>query len=487
MAIQFDELQGSILVPTTAVERDLNSNRVGLPTLDKKLLLVGYKTSAGIATVGRVYHISSVDSAITLFGIGSQLAVMTEAAITVSPNLSLNAVCYAEGSTAAANTIVYTSSGGTATGPGVVDLVIAGRHFRIGVQTGDTPTTIGDNVVAVINAHQNLPLTAANVTGTVTLTARNLGASGDTIGYYGSVTSGIDVTQTLTGATLTGGGAEGTPTSVLAGIQSERFHIIAMNTNDSTTGLLFETHIESMSTALNQKWGFVVQGCNENATAANVLTDAYVSYRMQVVWHYQGTEPCYQLAAAYAAERARVVNRKQSLNFHVLKGIRATVYPETWPDHSDERTAISEGYIPLRPNRDGTVEIVRNVVAFPDPNTPVFKDAEPMEIMDYVSEDIIATVKNRYSDAALKVASPAQQSNTMTPERLISVIQERITKAESLDYLQGTGKVIKQGLIVAEADPTDVNRINAAFPMLTTFPLHTTAMLAKFSTPEILG
>jgi phage tail sheath gpL-like len=484
MTIEFDELQGEILVPTTAVENDLDSKRVGLPSLNKKLLMVGYKTSAGQASNALTYPCTTVDRAIELWGVGSQLAVMVDAALKVSPDLDLYGMSYAEdgGGVAGSNTIVLATN---ATGPGTLTVRIAGQLFRVGIQTGDTPTVIGDNAVTKINAHPNLPVTAGNAAGTVTLTARNKGVSSNTIRYNGSITQGIGTTAVFTGATLASGATDGDPTTDLAAIVGERYHIIVCNTEDATIGGVFKTHIESQSSALEQKWGFAIQGCTGNSAAAIVLSTAYDSYRTQVVWHQNSEEPCFQLAAAYGAERARVVNRKQSLNYHELPGISTQTDKSVWPSRSEERTAISEGIIPLRPFLNGKVEIVRNVHS--RRTSPAFRDAEPQEISDFIDEDYIAIFKARYKDAALKVSSPAQQPNTLTPERAIDVVGERLLIFDALDYVQGTKQLIKQGLIKANLNATDPNRLDIGHPFLPTFPLHVTAIKKSLTTPAFLG
>jgi len=485
--IQFEELQGEILIPGEYVELDLKSARVGLPGLSKKLLCVGHATAAGTANNNQAYPATTSDRAKELWGIGSQVAVMIEAALRVSPNLPIYGMSYAENgaATAAANTIVLAT---TATGPGTLTVRIAGKLFRVGVQKDDTPTEVGDLLAVAINAHPNLPVTAANVTGTVTLTARNKGPSGNTIRYNGSITSGIGMTAVFTGETLTGGATEGDPTTALAAIEGDRFHMIAQNTDDVTaSGVtdIFKDHIEKMSDAFNAKWGFCATGCTGNFATALALTTLIDSNNMQFPWLYKSEEPCFELAAIYAAERARVVDRAQSLDDHELPGLTLPTDESVWPNRADERLAISEGVIPLRPERDGNrVVVVRNVVS---KRTDVkYRDAEPFEIAYYIAEATIQRAKAQFSDSPLKTASPANRPKTVTPKKIEDLFAGVLLDAETLDYVQGTKKLIKSKRIKATGNPTDPTRIDIGSPLITTFPCHVKAFKFSLATPAFL-
>ena len=482
MTIQFSELAGEILVPTIAVETDLNSSRVGLPALNKKLLVVGYPTSGGSATVGVPYQATSTAQAIALWGIGSQVAIMVEAALRISPRLDIWGMSYAQGTGSSTGVITLATS---ATSAGLLTVHVAGRAYRVGVESGDAPTDVGTALAAKINAHPNFPCTAAdNGSGVVTLTARNLGNESNTIRYRSEISAGIGMTSTDTGAVFSGGTASGDPTAALANIQNQRFHLIALNTFDSTTGGVLKTHIELVSSALEQKWGFGVQGVCGNSAAATGLATALDSYRMQVVWHQSSDQPCFELAAVFGAERCRVVDRKQSLNYHALPGITAQFDETAWPTLGEERVAIAGAVIPIRPLRGGGVQIVRNVLA--RVTSPAFRDAEPLEIGDYLDEDIIEQFKLKYSDAALKSASPAQQPGTLDPARAIALVAARMMLLEGLDYLQGTKKIIQGKLIVAEQNATDPTRIDIGFPFIPSHPLHVVAIKKSYSTPDFL-
>lgn len=82
------------------------------------------------------------------------------------------------GGTAADETVTFT---GTATSSGVLFFLIAGDLIQVSVASGDSATDVGDALEAAITAEINLPVTAANVAGVVTVTAKFKGTPGNQI------------------------------------------------------------------------------------------------------------------------------------------------------------------------------------------------------------------------------------------------------------------------------------------------------------------
>ncbi|MCA9667377.1 MAG: hypothetical protein KC503_17375 [Myxococcales bacterium] len=440
MAIKFTEI-GQTLVPTVAVETNLNAARISLPSLAKRLLLIGYATTAGTGTVGTVYRITSLDQAVTLFGKGSQLAVMVEAAMRVSTQMELYAIEYAESSggsaAAAAQTVTIAT---TATGPGVVTVWVAGRRFDVGIESGDTATVIGDAIETKVNAHPNLPVTASNSSGTVTFTCRQIGTEGNSIGIRSEITAGIATTSTDGGATLASGvdgSSGGDPTSVLASIAGMRFHIMCLGTSDDTRAGVLQTHVDTYSTALEQKWARGYVGtCEAVGSGASTLAGALDSYRMTVAWQEAGEVGEAELAAAFAARRAAQFNRNENLDDAVLPGIPAQYSKSVWPLRSELQAALEAGLSPVAPHENGTAFIVREIVS--RTTDPAYLDPEECEISDYVDEDLITNAKRLFRGQALKSLSPAGTSGVLTPSRFLAFLRGRmLVWDEELDYTEG--------------------------------------------------
>lgn len=483
--VVFNELDAEIREPTVAVETDFDSGRQNVPSLEKRLLLLGYGLS-GTASDGEVHEITSEQAARALWGEGSHLAVMAERALEQAPRVPLYGMSYAEdgGAVAASGTVTLATD---ASASGTLTVTVGGRRVRVGISSGDTPTEVGDDLAAAINGLVNAPFTAANAIGVVTITARNGGDEGNTIRFRSVITSGIGMTATDSGATLASGATPGDPTSVLTGIEGQRFHHIAHNNDDATGVAAVQTHQEARSAALEQKWGTGVWASVD--TLANTQTAVAAnsdSRRMQVVWQEQSELPIFELAAAFAAERARVVTRNRTLNFHELVGAKPAFDETVWPTNADFESALRTGITPVRPLRSGRVEVVRSVTAKQSEDISLI-DTNILEISDFIDEDLINIFRLRYKDAALKVLNPANTPNVLTPARALAVLHERMTIWDTvLDYTQGSRADIRNSRTKAVPNPTDPSRLDIAYPYRPVFGAHVIAVLKTFTTPELV-
>jgi phage tail sheath gpL-like len=458
----FKELAATPVTPQVAVETDFNTGATTAPALAKKLLLFCYKTAAGLAADNVAIEVTSLAQAIEQGGIGSQLAVMWEAASRVSARIPIWCLPYPEnvGAVQATGTITVADGGAGATGSGTLAVYVAGRLFRAGIAIGDTPTQIGDALVALINAHYNLPVTAVNAAGVVTLTARNGGIGGNSIRYRSEVTGGIGITSTDAGAALATGATEGDPATALGNIEQQRFHHGSFNSSDSANALKVLTHFQTQSNATNQKWG----RCNFPATGTRSAAETLVSgtlndKRASVDWLYGSEAPEFELAAAAGALRAANVNRNQPLNDTIVPGIVAPSDETLWPNAAEIEAALENGVTAWRPRRDGRVEMVRAVIAVTPP--PAFRDDLILEISDYQDEAVIARVKAQHTPKALKSASPAGTPRVTTPGKILATVHEELRiQDEDLDYVQGTDAIIKSGRTGAQVNATRPDRVD---------------------------
>ena len=170
-------IPNDLRVPFVFVEFDPSRAVQGPSLLRYKVLLIGQRLSSGIRPELIVDKITSPDQADSLYGVGSQLAIMFKAFFNNNKLSDVYGVSLddAGGSTAATGTFALS---GTATADGTLVCYVAGRRFTVAVTSGDTADVVGTALAAAINADTKLPVTAVNVTGTVTVTARNKGVSG---------------------------------------------------------------------------------------------------------------------------------------------------------------------------------------------------------------------------------------------------------------------------------------------------------------------
>src|SRR6185503_14973874 len=139
--------------------------------------LVGNMTSAGSMTPN-----SSLEpcfdqtQANALAGVGSELARMFEWAVKIPGVTILLCPVTESAGVAATCTITYATNASSA---GTWIYYVAGRLIQVPVASGDTPTIQGDSFVTALAAHPEYGFTAANVTGTVTLTWKQKGPRGN--------------------------------------------------------------------------------------------------------------------------------------------------------------------------------------------------------------------------------------------------------------------------------------------------------------------
>jgi phage tail sheath gpL-like len=457
--IIFDEIVPQ-LTPDVQIETDLTGQLSGLASGVKKTLLVGHATSAGTATDDVVYQIYGVNHAIELWGIGSDLAVMTEKFLLNSPRTPLYGMSYAEGAGVQATGVVTLAT--SATAAGVLTVWLCGQRFQVGIANTDTPTAVGDLLVAAVNAASNLPVTAANVTGVVTFTHRTIGPHGNSVRYRSEITSGIGMTSTDTGAVFTSGTVEGDPTAGLAAAEGDRYHLVVLNTyDDSVTLGVLSTDREKQSGVAVQKWGLGIVGHNGTPAEAQTLAGTDDSYRTQVFHVSSADEPSYWLAAAFAGLRAkRAANLP--LDYQVVKGIGAPFDETGWPTSAEIEADIDGGVTPGKPLRSGDVQVVRSVITR-QTAAIAFRDHQVAEISDFTDESIINTFRARLLGKPLKSGSPPGSPTTVTPERATRVLNGVLKQLDNIDYLQGVETSIDAGRNFAEVNASDPNRVDVAF------------------------
>lgn len=254
------------------------------PATARRILFLGYKTSAGSAPAGTPKRILSEDDVINFAGKGSDLHRMVRAFLAQSTSSGADLwILPMTAPSGAAQTRLVTflqapsgaelGTGGTgAAAAGFVTVWICGYRFDTQIATGDTFATIASNVCAQIQANQdNLPCTASVVGATVTLTMRHAAlTSADLpiIVTFSNTTMGLAASPgTVTFATTAA--ADGTAT---LGIATQ------VATSSFSSGALVAAIGAGMVTAVNNASAFPVTAAQTAPSAS--LTLFYVADRV---------------------------------------------------------------------------------------------------------------------------------------------------------------------------------------------------------------
>jgi hypothetical protein len=200
--------------------------RTPASTPDQKVLIVGQSNSANVTDGALVTEVGSDETVIkTKFGAKEHI---TQSILAFRENNKVNRLdCIAlnDGAgTDATGTIVIGGTTATENGTLYVSVGSENAHrLTIPVTSGDTPTIIGDAIDTAVLADSTIPVTSANVTGTVTFTAVNAGTEGNFIGLKveGEVAG---ITATITA--MSGGATDPTLTTLYDVIEDVRYNVI---------------------------------------------------------------------------------------------------------------------------------------------------------------------------------------------------------------------------------------------------------------------
>jgi phage tail sheath gpL-like len=501
--------------PFSAVQVDFGQGPSTSSGPGRRVIYVGPKTSAGAATVNTTYKITREQDAIDLFGVGSPPHRMLRMHLLCDKNATLHASCYAASSGAGVATATGTMTvTGTPTATGRIYHTHCGVQITTGFSTSDTPTTIGDAMVAQINAQQHLPYTASNVTGVVTLTSKTAGiSSGDgTTGVYRfrvSCDSGKGLTVAQSGAALGLGtgvaGADGATTELagltaaLSAIATARYDYMGFSVWSSAQVAPIKTHVSNKSepnpglrcvaftgyTGLQATLTTIAVGCNFE--------------RRHFVWQEASEHDPAELAAnAIAVHRKRESIRNGFVedNYRQPDWLIQPAYSETdWPSGTEANDAVVDGITPIGSDQNGSFLIMsvnsrsKNAAGTIDD----FRAAERHRVsfMDYFADIWLARDQVTYAGFRLMddVRKPdgTIDTNATIPAKTLTPSNYRPFVAKIIDELADDGMLQRRddwkASIRNVIDPENVSRMENGASGRTMDIRHQSTMRLSETTP----
>ena len=172
----------------------------GANVLPRKILIIGSydPLKTGVADEVPVRILSAADAG-DQFGFGFMLHRLALQAEKGARGIETWVVPQTEAGAAAAGSIAFTATDAQA---GTIALYIANEYVPVAVTAAMTADQVGEAVEAAVTANRNLPVTAANTTGTVAFTAKSKGPWGNDISL--SVNNKGESLPTGVGASVTG-------------------------------------------------------------------------------------------------------------------------------------------------------------------------------------------------------------------------------------------------------------------------------------------
>jgi phage tail sheath gpL-like len=212
---------------------------------------------------------------------------------------------------AATETIIFTND---ATSGGTFSTEIGGVLVQYSAITDDTPTVIGNALVTAITAKRDIMVTAVNVTGTVTITAKTKGTAGNYIKIVqnpAGVTqedrqpAGVTVTIENVDGYLDGGSGDPNIHDVFFDVSEEDkledrwYTVFTMPYDDSTNiGILKTAGDGRADPALHKPFGAYIGYTKQTYTQAKAIPETINSEWIGTVWDTRCFAPAWELSAS---------------------------------------------------------------------------------------------------------------------------------------------------------------------------------------------
>ena len=424
-------IPSNLRVPFVAVEFDPSRAFQGASILNYQALLIGQKTSGGSKTELVLDRITSADQAASYYGAGSQLHRMFIKWFQNNTFTEVYGMAIDDADAGVLATGTATVSG-SATADGTVALMINGTLINAAVADLDDATAIGDSIAAAINADINLPVTAANVTGTVTFTSKNKGLNANDIDIQLNFNDGevlpAGVSVTLVG--MASGATNPDVSEIIALLGDEWYNVIVMPWTDATNLIAVEIEMANRFTAMRMIDGVVFVGktgtLGELASFGNTRNSPHVSC---MNCHKLLTTP-EEFAAGTAGQLASAASVDPARPFQTLP-INGIVAPKVVDRFTiEERNSLLfDGISTYKVDSGGVVRIERAITMYQknvqDAPDIAYLDTNTMFTLMYLRWDFRTTIQTRYpraklADDGVRVASGQQ------------IITPKIGKAEAI-------------------------------------------------------
>ena len=453
--ITFNQIPSNLLIHGTFAEIDPQGGNSNQPY---RSLIIGQKLTTGTAAPNMPLICSGQADAVIQGGRGSHLAIATTAYIAGDDFGELWYLPMADDPSAVAATGTFTVSG-SPTAVSVIPLYVTGVLVPVNVAAGASVTAMGTAIAAAINANLDLPVTASNTAGSVTLTARNKGMLGNDIdirlAYYGAqsgevVPVGLTFSGILvgTGTQLTGGAQNPTVlATALANLADMTFDFVYFPYNDAVSLNAWQTFMDGITGRWS--WEQMLYGGAFGATRGTYGTATSFGLTrndgaIDITPVYDSPQPAWLWGARIMADCATSLRANPAVPLQEL--IHDTLMPPPVANRftpAERNTLLQDGLSTFTVNRAGQVISDRHVTTYQlnaagEPDT-AYQDVETRYTLAYVCRDLKAYLSGLYS-RKIFVDDDTRLSGTVNN----AVVMPSMIKASVIsryDYLAGLGLV----------------------------------------------
>lgn len=472
MAISFNTIPANLRVPGVYTEIDGSQAVSGPQLVQYRMLLLGQKTAAGTAAALTRVRVTSVAQARSLFGPGSMLAIMVEAALAANTITEIQCLPI-EDAIAGADAQGTVTFGGAPTSVGSFTLYVGGKKVQVPVASAATPASLATLLAAAINADTTLPVTAAVNgvdTSKVDITAKNAGEAGNTIdlraNYYGETTA-AGVTATITA--MTGGSGNPDLAPAIAALGDDWFQVWALPYTDAASLALVEAELASRFEPLREIEGHAFACAKGTLSALGTLGDGRNSKHLTIVGSVAEPMPAF----AKAAETAAIAAYFASID--PARPLQTLPYSYCLPAAEGDRLTLEErnlllydGIATTYVDAGGVMRTERLITTYKTNEAggadPAYLDVETLLTLLAIRHDWRDYIRRKYPRHKL-----ANDGTRFAPGQ--AVVTPNVIKAEAIAKFREWEQIglvenidqFKADLIV-ERNPSDPNRLDALLP-----------------------
>jgi phage tail sheath gpL-like len=469
--IAFNTIPINVLTPGQYVEIDNSKAVQGLPVIPHRILIIAPRLASGTLPALTPSRVRSAAEGESFCGRGSIGAAMIAAAKAANPYTDMYVIGVADGGSAtlASGTITIV---GPATAAGTLNAYIAGTRVPVSVATADTATVVATALTAAINANTALPVTATNLAGVITLTARNGGTTGNDIDVRVNYNFG-DYTPTGLTATIvamTSGATNPDLNTVIAALGDTHYHTIITPWTDAASMTVLETLMSTRWGGMVMKEGHVFGAYAGTHSAIATLASNRNSPFVSLMSTQKSPTPTWVLAAVLGATDASQAESPTNCNRPRQTMELVGVLPPAETDRytrTERNTHLTVGAATYLTDDGGTCRIERIVTTYKTSNGVAdvsYQDVEVMRLLAYLRYSVRVRVALRFPRFKL-----ANDGTPIPPGQPIatpkSVRDELITLFmdwQDAGLCEGLDQ-FKRDLMV-ERNASDVNRLDAIIP-----------------------
>lgn len=458
--IQFEKILSSTRKPGVYTEFNTRMAVRNLPGNRQTNLIIGQKLAAGTLAAGVLTDVFSDVDAAVFAGYGSQVHRMVAAALRANPyaNISIVAMDDAVGATAASWPVTMT---GAPTQAGVFSLLLNDDIIQIPVATTDTPTSVAAAIVAAVSARPNLPFTATNAAGIVTLTAKN---GGTVANSFKVATSGAVAGLTTVVGALTAGAIDPDITTALTSAFLGGHTQVITPYRDTANMTALRNHLDNVGNYAEKRWALGYTASNGTLAAAISHSAASDHGWISNPWCRNTTTTTMEIAAAYAATIAATEDPALPFNDVEVPGIAVPLVADR-PSRTEQESALYNGVAPLYVGPGERVQIVRAITTYvlnpagvPDIS---LLDITTPRIMMYVAKVFVEDRARRYARAKITDRLMADMRDTGI------VLMRQLEQLEIIEHVTENLPAY-----IVERDIQDPNRLNERIPLPVVKGLH---------------